>query len=179
MLCKGRFLGPLPLNWGQHDIHNIPLTLTLRQAAQMSQDRRVLGLTTHFQRLSVIQSLAAGNPVPHNHVNYAFRALRSSGYFSRSASAIHNLRTTGLLLNNCIDGIDVNNVGFETDSLIIHVCNERRESKNVKELSYNSLLDHSPNYRTLKDIINDAYQVVGLDPPESVSIISASTLQEE
>jgi hypothetical protein len=66
-----------------------------------------------------------------------------------TASSIFHLRYGALALANLVWANIMGQIAL-TDSLIIHICNQRRVSKNIKELSHNCLTNTNPLYLHLK-----------------------------
>ena len=125
----------------------------------------------------MIHDIAIGNAVTQQERDFAERALRGRGYQSPTASALYHLRNTKLLVNNCLAANSPQFGGFFPDSIIIHFYNRERVRKNLKEISYHSLLNYQPQYRAFKNLINIAHQNQLNQVPESSPIVSSSHLQ--
>ncbi|AIK96398.1 hypothetical protein ID47_06090 [Candidatus Paracaedibacter acanthamoebae] len=179
-------LGPLPMAW-QHAVPILGGALTLQEACQMAIDRESLGIRVEFQEPLALAFTAAGGipfaagilgiPVG-NLIAYLHRALGGGGYLTPIATGIYRLRhnfppPNYLLLAGMIPAI--------ADTVMIHFHDVRRISKNIKELSYNSILNPAipgmPPYISLKDMIDAQYAVLGLPIPDSGTTISADMLQ--
>ena len=179
MLLKGTFQpGLIPPNWANLEFIQVPLTLTVQEAAMMAEKREFLGIKVKFADADGIHLLATGQPVALPRQNRLIRALKNGGYRTPTASSIYHMRKF-LLSPNCILRNYPGQGLLASDILIIHIFNRRRVSKDVKELSYNSLVNIHPLYETFKDVINNIHQAALLPSPESLNIISASHLQLE
>ncbi len=179
-------LGPVPMAW-QHAIQPLGGVLTLQEACQMAIDRESLGIRVEFQDHNAVAFTAAfGIPaaagmlgIPAlNLTAYLQRALGGGGYLTPIATAIYRLRNNFPAPNfTAMAGM----VPGNADTVMIHFHDTRRISKNIKELSYNSILNPAvlgmPPYISLKDMIDAQYAFLGLPVPDSATTISADMLQ--
>lgn len=194
---------------------NIPVPggpLDFQEACQMVMERALIGVRTRFQHPEIIAFIAAGFPIaaiggmvgmaPALIINYLQRALGGGGYLVPLSAAIFRVRHNIPPLNFAhlvpapppapIPG---------TYNLITHIRNneEIRVSKNLKELSYNSLLAFvipgvpampglppalaglvPPGpYVTIKDMINAQFIALGLPVPHSAMIVSSDFIQPD
>lgn len=168
-----------PILWS-HALIQVGGNLTLQQACMMALTRPQIGITTTFQNPAIIVFLSGmpqGAPLPQNFVNYATQALRNGGYLSPLSAAIFNFRN--IIAPPNLSVLQGPGGAHLADWVILHFHIPTRVSKNIKELSVNSILDpalpNMPPYRSIKNIINAQY--VGNLPPQSGTVISSDLLQ--
>lgn len=164
--------------------HNIALLgggLTHQEACMIALERQGIGIRTRFQHPLRIQAVATGSTLLGASVGfpgglagftlYLNRALGGGGYRPTVlAAALYRLRN-----NVPYPNFVALPVGL-ADTVLIHIHNQVRVSKNAKELSYNSILNN-PAYHSLKDIIDAHYNALGLPPPDSATVLSSDNLQ--
>ena len=178
-ISKSRVAAGVP--WA-HAIHPIPGgPLTYQEAAFMTIERQLgTGILVVFRHPPEIAAIAAGFPigavafafgwtVP-NLTRYLNRSLSGGGYRNTVlAAALFRFRHNIPLPNY------INLGGHPADEVLIHIHDPHRVSKNVKDLSYNSL--NIPAYFTIKDTIDDMYIFLGIPVPHSATVLSANSLQ--
>lgn len=170
--------------------HNVfPLVggaLTLQEASLMARDRQNIGINIRFQQPNIIFLLAAGLPVPMVAAmlgipvaavaNYANSALNRGGYLTPLSTAIYRLRHN-LIPPNFVAVPP----GMIADRVILQIHIPVRASKNLKELSVNSILAPAlpgmAPYVSVKDMIDVQFAVLGIPPPHSATIVSSDSLQ--
>lgn len=99
-------------------------------------------------------------------------SLQAGGYF-RPIESIFNSLTLNPFPLGTILGVGVP-ILIPT-RVVVHFSIPQRLSKNIKEISYSSL--PTGNDLTLKDKIDDLYNALGLNTPDSATVISSDTLQ--
>jgi hypothetical protein len=155
--------------------------LNILEACLMAVEREGIGITVDFQHRWVINAIVAGIPLavigaafpcgPAAMIDYLNRALAGGGYRPVILATTlyrlrHNLPPNYLALA----------VGGAADTVLIHIQEPRRVSKNGKELSYNAI-PNIPGYFTLKDMIDAQFNMLALPLPHSAHILSADLLQ--
>ncbi|MBM3469078.1 MAG: hypothetical protein FJX71_06585 [Alphaproteobacteria bacterium] len=167
--------------------------LTLQQACMMAINRQDIGITIKFANLPLITLLAQNTPLHAiaallampvgNIVPESTNALRAGGYLTPLAAALFNLRHAIGVPNFSIIAAPAGLNPF-AQNVILHFHGSRRVSKNVKELSVNSVLNPAQPglgpYVSLKDMINA--QFVGPTnppPPHSGTVITSDFLQKD
>jgi hypothetical protein len=115
---------------------------------------------------------------PANVLAYANRALRSGGYLTPFATTLYRLRNNLMPPNFVNAGFPA---GQMADCVIIQIHDPRRVSKNIKELSFNSILNPAlPGmvpYVSVKDMIDAQFIGVGAPTPHCGTIVSSDFLQ--
>lgn len=173
--------GVPPILW-QHHLFLLGAILNLQEACQMAVERQALGIIVDFEYPLIIAAIAAGAPPPLPHPPagipvYLNHALTGGGYLASHAAAIFRLR------HNIPQPNFVNLVvpagGAPANCIVIHFHNDVRVSKNLKELSHNSLPSPLPaGYLTIKDMIENQFAALGLPGAySSATIVSADFLQ--
>jgi hypothetical protein len=180
--------GPAVIPW-QHVVFPVGVALNLQEASLMAFDRQTIGITVRFQQPTIIMLLSAGMPIPGaggiaaflgiapvNVTAYANHALRSGGYLTPLATTLYRLRNIFPPPNFAVligPGAPI------ADCVIIHIHDPRRVSKNIKELSFNSILNPAlPGilpYFSIKDMID--VQFLPPNTPHSGTIVSSDFLQ--
>lgn len=167
--------------WDHTLIPNLGAGLTYQEACMMVLERQGIGIIVRFEHPASIQSVALGNPLAvaaagfvggvAGLTQYLDRALGGGGYRPTIlAVALYRLRHTIPYPNFVALPVGV------ADTVLVHFHNQIRTSKNVKELSYNSILN-IVGYHSIKDIIDAIYNVIGLAPPHSATVLSSDNLQ--
>ena len=103
---------------------------------------------------------------------YINRSLSGGGYSPSLATTLFRLR------HNIPPNFVFLAAGGNADSVLIHIHQQVRSSKNVKELSHNSILN-IPAYVSEKDIIDNQFNLFGVAVPDSATILSADFLQDD
>lgn len=175
------------LPWNHNVFPLVGGALTLQEASLMARDRQNIGITIRFQQPNIIFLLAAGLPVPvvaamlgipvATVATYANRALNGGGYLTSLSTAIHRLRHNLVPPNF----VAVPPPGMIADRVILQVHIPVRASKNLKELSVNSIpapaLPGMAPYVSVKDMIDVQFAVLGIPTPHSATIVSSDFLQ--
>ena len=167
--------GPLGAPW-QHAMLHVN-ALTIREAAQVVLNRRqIQGIPVRFQNIAAVIATAA-LPVGVAAAPPVIAALRSGGYLMPLAAILHRLRM-GLVPGLFAAAPMV----LPPDYIVLHIHLEKRVSKNLKELSYNSLTNPpvipAGGYATIKNMIDAPF--AGLAPaPHSATIVSSEHLQND
>ncbi len=180
-----------PIPW-QHGV--MPLAgglLTLQESCQMADTRQTLGIDVNFRHPLAITAMALGLGVPAAaaiagmapgaFVTYLNNALRGGGYLAHQAASIYRLRHN-VPQPNFVWLILPGGGATPANCVIIHFHNTTRVSKNLKELSYNSLLAPGLGgavYGSVKDMINNQFAIFGLPAPSSATVVSADALQPD
>lgn len=177
-------LPPTPWN---HAVFGLGGPLNLQEACQMVVDREALGIQVNFQHPLAIAAIAAGaapaaaaaivGMAPALFNAYLNRALGGGGYSTPQAVAIYRLRHNIPQPNFLL--LPVGGAAAHANCVIIHFHNVMRVSKNLKELSYNSLVAPAVGYVSIKDMINNQFIALGLPVPSSATVISADALQPD
>jgi len=172
----------------QHSLNMLCAPLNLQEACQMAIDRQSIGITVRFEHPLLIALVAAGFPagavaaflgIPAGYLN---QALSGGGYLTPMATTIYRFRHNLPHPNFAILPIPAPPLpAVIADSVIIHIHEPRRVSKNVKELSLNSTLNPGlagmPPYISIKDMIDIQIVFLGVAPPDNATILSADFLQ--
>ncbi len=167
--------------WDHTISPNLGGGLTYQEACMMALERQGIGITVRFQHFASIQAIALGTPLPMvamgfpgglvGLTQYLDNALGGGGYRPTVlAVALYRLRN-----NLPYPNFVALPMGL-ADTVLIHFHSQIRVSKNVKELSYNSILNIA-GYHSIKDIIDAIYNVIGLPPPHSATVLSSDNLQ--
>jgi hypothetical protein len=155
--------------------------LNYQEAAFMTLERQLgTGIPVVFAFPAEIAAIAAGFPIPAVAAFFGWGVPVLTQYLNRSlggggyrnvvlAAALFRLR------HNIPAPNYINIGGFSADTVLIHIHDPNRVSKNVKDLSYNSL--NIPAYFTIKDTIDDVYNFLGIAPPHSATVLSSNFLQ--
>ncbi len=167
-----------PIAWHQvlHPLAGGPLTLN--ETCRIAAHRQLrLGFNVRFRHPHLIQMIAAGGAIPPGLNAYVNRALYGGGYFNPMAVALYKLiRVMPVPVFTVIPGM-----ANRPDCVAIQFKTDVRISKNMKELSYNSLLQPAiPGalpYMSIKAIINNQYAFLGLPNPSSITVVSSDNLQ--
>ncbi|MBW8309338.1 MAG: hypothetical protein K0M45_06855 [Candidatus Paracaedibacteraceae bacterium] len=179
-VSKIRVLGAMPTAW-QNGLIALGVALNYQEACLMAQERQNIGIDVRFQHPNEIAAIAAGFGIPAvaaafgwtvpNLTRYLNRSLGGGGYRSTLlATALYRLRHNPP--PNFINLL----AGGSADTIMIHIHEPRRVSKNAKELSYNSILN-TPGYFSLKDEIDGQFNFLLLPVPDSGTILVADQLQ--
>lgn len=170
-----------PLGEWQHNLTNLGIGLTLQEGCQIALDREDIGIIVNFEHPNVINLVAAGNNPAAiailtgvNVANYLPRALNNGGYLNPLAAVIYRIRTNLPQVNFIGNPVQV------VDAVILHIHLPRRVSKNMKELSFNSILNPgAPGnvYMSIKNIINQQFTIQLLPVPHSGTVVSFDTIQ--
>lgn len=157
--------------------------LNLQEGCQMAIDRQHIGITVDFQHPLLIALVAAGFPVGAAAAflgippGYLQTALARGGYLNPLAASIYRFRHNFPPPNFVFLMAPM---PANADTVMIQIHDLRRVSKNVKELSYNAILNPGlPGlpYISIKDMIDGQFALLGLPVPHSGTIISADFLQ--
>ena len=162
--------------WRQDNVINVGPALAFAEASLMALERRTIGIEIRFERPNVILNLAAGIPIAPADQLYAIRALMGGGYLNPMSTTIFRLRH---MMPPPIFRMPVPGGGF-TDCAIIHVHNHRRVSKNLKELSFNSVTNPAVDavpYMSVKDMIDGQFPAPLAC--HSATIVSSDSLQTD
>jgi hypothetical protein len=142
----------------------------------MALERPRIGIPIEFNAPHLLVMIAAGAPLGPGEVAQVQRALRRGGYLTPLAAAIYRLRRLVPFPNvAAIDG------GGVANGVVMHFHLPIRVSKNVRELSINSLQNPAiagfPPYLSIKDSIDNQFVALGLPRPHSATIVSSDILQ--
>ena len=168
-----------PLVWaGNVPCALVNAPLNLQQACNLVLHRSMLGaIPVKFRHPNAIIAAALGMPlpvIPGGAMIYLQRALEGGGYMNYAACALYNIVFNQIYLP-AIMGLAG---GAVPTNILLTIANLQRVSKNVRELSYNILIQFNPFYQSVRDWILNLYML--LFPaiiPQSTTIISASHLQ--
>jgi hypothetical protein len=154
----------------------------------MAMNRQTLGIRVEFQHPVAIAAVALGmapaaaaplaGMLPAAFLVYLNRALGGGGYLSPQAAALYRIR------HNLLQPNFTAMVGVVTppDCVVIHFHNNVRLSKNLKELTHNSV--RAPGvggavYLSIKDMIDIQFAAAGLPAPSGATVVSADFLQPD
>lgn len=180
-VSKRRWLGVAPTAW-EHNVFVLAGgPLNYQEACLMVLERQGIGITVNFQHPNIINAIAAGFPLPvvaaffgmgvPALTQYLNHALGGGGYRSTLlATALYRLR------HNVPPNFIILAVGGNADTVLVHIHEPRRVSKNGKELSYNSIPNMAA-YFSIKDIIDAPFNGLGIATPDSSTVLSANLLQ--
>jgi len=141
---------PGALAWqGNQPCNLIVSPLTMQQSCQVALMRNILGIPVKFANENVIWATALGFPPPVGQIPYIQQALGGRGYLSDTACTMYNLRRH-LIYMNVIQNL-VN--GAAPDYILLQIANVQRVSKNLRELSYNTLINYNQFYDTRREHI--------------------------
>jgi len=177
-----------PILW-QHGVLGLAGgPLNIQEACRMAFDRQTLGIDVNFRHMAAVGAVAMGLPLPAAaafaglapaaFANYLNKALRGGGYVNHQATAIYRLRHNAPPPNFLALGGGVG----PANCVVIHFHNTTRVSKNLKELSHNSLAAPGVGgavYVSIKDMIDHQFAVLGLPAPSSTTVVSADFLQPD
>jgi hypothetical protein len=183
--------GMPPIPW-QHGVWALAGgLLTLQEACQMADTRQALGIDVKFRHPLSITAMALGFGVPAAapfagmapaaFAVYLNNALRGGGYFAHQAASIYRLRHNMPQPNFLLLGLPGGGAA-PANCVVIHFHNTMRISKNLKELSHNSLLAPGVGglaYISIKDIIDNQFAAAGLPAPSGATVVSADFLQPD
>lgn len=173
----GQAAAPPALPVWQNIPINLGAALTLPESCMMALGRQNIGLKVSFQNLPLIAAVAAGGPVPPG--GYVQRALTGGGYRTPLATTTYRLRNNIPAPNFLFMAPPV---AAPANFVIVHIHNSVRVSKNLKELSHNSLYNPAMGavpYVSVKSIIDDQFLMLGLAAPNSGTVVSSDCLQPD
>jgi hypothetical protein len=181
-ISKSRFLGAAPTPWGHLPLNLVGGALNYQEACFMTLERQAVAITVHFQHPAIINAIAVGAPlafvaaaigwpVPQL-IQYLNRSLGGGGYLAELATTLYRFRN-----NAPPNFINLGLLG-NADTVLIHIHQQMRVSKNAKELSHNSFANN-PGYLSVKDIVDNQFAFFGAAAPDSATILSADFLQDD
>jgi len=183
--------GMPPLPWQHGVVALAGGPLTIQEACQMADTRQTLGINVKFRHPLAITAMALGLGVPAAaplagmapaaFALYLNNALRGGGYLAPQATSIYRLRHN-MPQPNFLLLVLPGGGAAPANCVIIHFHNTVRISKNLKELSYNSLLAPGVGglaYLSIKDMIDNQFLAIGLPAPSSATVVSADFLQPD
>ena len=166
---------PGPIVWGAPVACPLIVSpLNIQQASFVVFKRWLLGIPLNFANPFLIMATALGVLPPPAQIPYIQHALRGGGYLSDTACVLYNLINHIIYFPAILGPVN----GAWPEEIILQVANVSRVSKNLRELSYNTLLLGSPVYDTIRENILWFYNLLLPGQiPQSVTIISADHLQ--
>ena len=180
----------VPIPW-QHGVGGLAGgPLNIQEACQMADDRQVLGIDVNFRHMASVAAVALGVPVAAAapagmggaaFANYLNNALRGGGYLAHQATAIYRLRHN-VPQPNFVWLMLPGGGAAPANCVVLHFHNTMRISKNLKELSHNSLLAPGLGgvvYVSIKDMIDNQFAFFGMPSPFSATVVSADFLQPD
>lgn len=166
----GRFAAMPPAPWDVHlPFAGAPPPMHLANINLMMARRLAHGVVVAPQLLA---NLAAANAA--GIITPALTAsLQAGGYLNNMSSILNSLTLVVFPIGTILGVLPA----FIPDSVIVHIALPQRISKNLNELAHSSLATAIPGGLTLKDRIDAPYALLGVAPPNSVTIVSSHTLQ--